>query len=372
MTAATSRAAAATFGQQVDHLALQQGGVRVQHDQVLGPPVQPGRLHREIDLAACGRLGQGPPQAVDVGAGHRELVAVHRVRRQPDDPLDVAAARARCARDRLERGGVDLRRQQRDQMALGDLVHLGLHEGLDRHLDARRAEALRQKRRSTGSTSAGTMSASTQSSSRPWTRTCSTSSTSTPRSASAPNSRVAMPGPSCPLTVTRYGGTRLRHGWMTFFSVTQPAPSTQRLTMRGRHAGDHAAVGDLAAHDRAGGHHDVLADLRPGEDHGVGAQPAARADAHRRLGRPLPPDGLDRVLVGVVLVGDVDVGAGLDVVADHDLPVAHDVRAAADEAAAADRHHRIGRHLLPGAIPAEMEAPGPTIVSAPMWIRCSL
>ena len=26
----------------------------------------------------------------------------------------------------------------------------------------------------------------------------------------------------------------------------------------------------------------------------------------------------------------------------------------------------------PGAMPAEMEAPGPTIVSAPMWIRCSL
>ena len=26
----------------------------------------------------------------------------------------------------------------------------------------------------------------------------------------------------------------------------------------------------------------------------------------------------------------------------------------------------------PGAIPAEMETPGPTMVSAPMWIRCSL
>ena len=26
----------------------------------------------------------------------------------------------------------------------------------------------------------------------------------------------------------------------------------------------------------------------------------------------------------------------------------------------------------PGAMPAEMEATGPTIVSAPMWIRCSL
>ena len=66
------------------------------------------------------------------------------------------------------------------------------------------------------------------------------------------------------------------------------------------------------------------------------------------LGRPLAPDRLDRVLVGVVLVGDVDVGPRLDVVADHDLPVADDVRAAPDEAAAADGDDRIGRHLLPG------------------------
>ena len=58
------------------------------------------------------------------------------------------------------------------------------------------------------------------------------------------------------------------------------------------------------------------------------------------------PIGLDRVLVGVVLVRDVDVGPGLDVVADDDLPVAHDVRAPADQAAAADGDDRVGRHLL--------------------------
>ncbi len=84
----------------------------------------------------------------------------------------------------------------------------------------------------------------------------------------------------------------------------------------------------------------------PGRMIGVGAQPAARPDANRRLGRPLAPDGHDRVLVGVVLVGDVDVGTGLDVVTDDDLPVPHDVRSPADEATAADRHDRVGRHVL--------------------------
>ena len=230
---------------------------------MLGPPVQAGRLHREIDLAAGGRLRQGPPQAVDVGAGHRELVAVHRVRRQADDPLDVAAAARDGARHRLQGGGVDLRRQQRDQMALG-------RPRPSRPPRGARPSPPRPPRRSaapgaaqSGSTSAGTMSASTQSSSRPWTRTCSTSSTSTPRSANAPNSRVAR----CPGRPARSPSRDTGHGssvtdGMTSFSVTQPAPSTQRLTDAGRHAGDHAAVGDLAAHDRPGGHHDVLADLR--------------------------------------------------------------------------------------------------------------
>ena len=52
VTAATCGATAAALGQQVDHLPLQQGGVGIQDDQVLGPAVQPGRLHREVDLAA--------------------------------------------------------------------------------------------------------------------------------------------------------------------------------------------------------------------------------------------------------------------------------------------------------------------------------
>ena len=139
------RAAAAALRQQVDHLPLQQGGVRIQHDQVLGPAVQPGRLHGDIDLATRGRLGQRPPQRVDVGAGHRELVAVHRVRGQAHDALDVAAAPRDRPRHRLERRRVDLRRQERDQMAFGDVVHRRLHEGVDRHHHAGPGEALLQQ-----------------------------------------------------------------------------------------------------------------------------------------------------------------------------------------------------------------------------------
>ena len=92
------RAAATPFRQQVDHLPLQQGGVRVEHDQVLGAAVQTGCLHGQVDLAAGGRLGELPAQAVDVGPRHRQLVAVDRVRRQAHDALDVAAAPRHRAR----------------------------------------------------------------------------------------------------------------------------------------------------------------------------------------------------------------------------------------------------------------------------------
>ncbi len=102
-------AAAAALGQQVDHLTLQEGGVGVHHDQVLGAAVQAGRLHGDVDLAAHGRLGQRAPQAVEVGTDHRQLVAVHRVRRQPHDPLDVAAATCDRSRTRSRASRVDLR-----------------------------------------------------------------------------------------------------------------------------------------------------------------------------------------------------------------------------------------------------------------------
>ncbi len=57
---------------------------------------------------------------------------------------------------------------------------------------------------------------------------------------------------------------------------------------------------------------------------------------------------LVRVLVAVVLVGDVHVGPGVDVVSDLQLEVADNVAAAADHAPVADTHDGVGDHLLSG------------------------
>src|SRR5690606_25767754 len=55
-----------------------------------------------------------------------------------------------------------------------------------------------------------------------------------------------------------------------------------------------------------------------------------------------------RVVVGVVLIGDVDVGAGEDVVADLDRLMADDVRAAPDGAPATDGHDALRAQVLSG------------------------
>src|SRR6516165_6748250 len=211
---------------------------------------------------------------------------------------------------------------------------------------------------STSLDAAAASATSTQSRSRPCTRTCSTSSTPTPCAARVPKTRAAMPGPSWPVTVRRNGSgvaaltAAVSHSRRDDVPLVDPArPLDPAAHDARRHTGDHAAVRHRPADYGAGSNDDVLADLGPREDDGVGPEPASRADVDGLLGRPLAPDGLDGVLVVVVLVGDVDVRARLDVVADHDLPVAHDVRAAADEAAAADRHHRVGHHLLAGGHP---------------------
>ena len=57
-------------------------------------------------------------------------------------------------------------------------------------------------------------------------------------------------------------------------------------------------------------------------------------------------DHLVGVLIAVVLIGDVDVGTGLDVAADVDGEVTDDVAPAADHGAIADADHRVGDHLL--------------------------
>ena len=106
----------------------------------LAASVQSGDLDRHVDLAQGGLGCQRAPEGIEIGAGHQHLVGVHRVRREADDPFDIAAAARDVARHALEGGRVDLRRQQRDQVAVAELClrprHLRFDERLDRRLHA--------------------------------------------------------------------------------------------------------------------------------------------------------------------------------------------------------------------------------------------
>jgi hypothetical protein len=112
------------------------------------------------------------------------------------------------------------------------------------------------------------------------------------------------------------------------------------------HAGDHAPVGDIATDHGAGRDHHVAADPGARQDDRARAKPRARADADRAVHRELAADRGVRVLVAVVLVGDVDVRAGPDVVADRHVLVRHDVTTPADHAAVADREHGQAAEIL--------------------------
>jgi hypothetical protein len=86
------------------------------------------------------------------------------------------------------------------------------------------------------------------------------------------------------------------------------------------YAGDHALVGNLYADHRADRDHHVAANLGAGQDNRTRPQPRAGADAHQTVDRELASDRGAGVFVAVVLVGDVDVGAGPHVVADQVKP----------------------------------------------------
>jgi CheY-like chemotaxis protein len=116
----------------------------------------------------------------------------------------------------------------------------------------------------------------------------------------------------------------------------------------GGDARHHAPVGDHAADHRAGRDHHVPTDPRARQDDRAGPEPRAAADADRAVYRELAANRDVQVLVAVVLVGDVDVGAGPHVVADLDALVRDDVAAPADHAAVADSQHRLRAEILTG------------------------
>ncbi len=106
-------------------------------------------------------------------------------------------------------------------------------------------------------------------------------------------------------------------------------------------------VGEGAADDGARAHHHVPSETRPWQDDDPGAEPRPVTDVHGDIIRPLGMHHGIGVRVAVILVGDIDVGPGVDVVTDLEVEVADDVAAAADHAAVTYAHHRIGDHLLP-------------------------
>ena len=79
------------------------------------------------------------------------------------------------------------------------------------------------------------------------------------------------------------------------------------------------------------------------------------------------PTGCVGIVVGVVLIGDVHVGTGLDLVAQRDRPVTDDVRAASDDALAAqcDTTGELSISCSP-LMPAVRQTFGPISVSSPM------
>jgi hypothetical protein len=107
-------------------------------------------------------------------------------------------------------------------------------------------------------------------------------------------------------------------------------------------------VGERATDDGTRAHDHVPSETSPRKDDHPGSEPAPVADAHGNVARPLGVHHGIGIRVAVVLIGHVDVGAGVHVVTDLEVEVPHDVAPPADHAPVADADDRIGDHLLAG------------------------
>jgi hypothetical protein len=105
-------------------------------------------------------------------------------------------------------------------------------------------------------------------------------------------------------------------------------------------------VGKGAPHYRSGTHDHVLAERGARKDGHAGTDPTTTADDHRDVVGPLGVHDFVRILIAMVLVGDVDVRARVDIITDVHLEVTDDVAPPSDHAAVADSHDGIGDHVL--------------------------
>ena len=137
VTAADLGAVPAVGGQQLDHLALDQRGVDVHHDQPHRAAQQARGLDRDVDALRGGLEREQRAQPVGVGAGDVQVDGGDRVARHPLDPVDVGAAVGDPAGDGGHRRGLQRRADHGDvRAALAPaLVVAGAAVDLDAHAE---------------------------------------------------------------------------------------------------------------------------------------------------------------------------------------------------------------------------------------------
>ncbi len=101
--------AARLLGEELDHLVLDEGRVDVEDHEPFGPPPEPLGLHGDVEAVRGGHLAQVALQRHRFGPADTELVRVHGVARQADDPVDVRPRRGDRRRDGAEFGSGERR-----------------------------------------------------------------------------------------------------------------------------------------------------------------------------------------------------------------------------------------------------------------------
>ena len=131
--------AAGARGEHLDHLALDQGGVDVHHDQPHAAAQQVRGLHGDVDPLVRRLAGEDLAKLLRVGAGDVQVDRGDRVPRHPLDPVDVRTGVGDPTGDRGDRGGLQRGAEHRDVAApLGSgRVVTGAAVDLDGHAELR-------------------------------------------------------------------------------------------------------------------------------------------------------------------------------------------------------------------------------------------
>ena len=98
-------------------------------------------------------------------------------------------------------------------------------------------------------------------------------------------------------------------------------------------------IRNIAAHHRSSGDRAVRPDGRAGQDHRVGGDPCAGADANGLSLQHLLTDRQPWIGVGVVVIGEIHVRGDGDIVFEHDRVPGHEPAVLADRGAITDLDH---------------------------------